>query len=242
MRRILKPLLVVLPYLWYGTQCLVRYLGDADFIIQRTQDPAWFGAMIEYLVKPAPAFVQLAVFAFGGLMLYLLYIRNKPTRVVQTARQTDSTIDDFKKYARQYTEHICELVNLYPINPTIVEIFGHPQELRVSKAQGKIDELENVFEETMEHLEMLANRCKIRRFFLRLENPTEYIKPYGPTIEINSFNTAMTWVTRWCDFKDIEDKKKLKDKVREAANEQEKEYLEKYAHKLTQERYEATNS
>lgn len=237
MRRILKSLLVALPYLWNGIQCLVRYLGDADFIIQRTQDPAWFGAMIEYLVKPAPALVQLAVFAFGGLMLYLLYIRNKATRVVQAARQTDSTINDFKKYVRQYAEHICDLI----------DIWLYDKDYRYGKEDADIDkgiiELEGRYKDTMEQMETLAGKCGIRRFLLRLKNPTEYASDSGATtLEIISWDDAKAWVMLWFDFINAEDKKKLKDKVREAAHEQQKGYLKEYAHQLTQKYYEATPS
>ena len=96
----------------------------------------------------------------------------------------------------------------------------------------------------MRQLEILMDKYKIRQFLFCLENPTGDVKSYGATREINSWDDIEGWMKRWWrdSINTPLNRKRLKNAVMEAIHEQEKEYLEKYAHKLTEEHYGATNS
>lgn len=67
-RAIAVALLWFLP-LWQFARSIIMLGGDADFVISRSEDPGWVGAMLNFILNP-PAWINLPLILAGLAVIY----------------------------------------------------------------------------------------------------------------------------------------------------------------------------
>ncbi len=109
---------------WLGW--LVSRGGDVDFVISRTNDPAWVGTMIGWIINP-PGWAILPLIA-GGLFLIWLHVRRRSDAPVKdqitTPQKTDPHYDTRPEKATPSGGQLVELGQNIIIATVVVACIG----------------------------------------------------------------------------------------------------------------------